>query len=88
MFPRHEGCPWSRPGQPFAEGDRVTPLIGFQVCEVSIRVTYFRAHSLEPNFVLRSDDCGTIAAFVERDSARLFAIDAEAVMPHATHQAC
>jgi DNA-binding transcriptional LysR family regulator len=61
------------------------PLIGFQVCRSLDQViTYFRMHDLEPNFVLRSDDCGTIAAFVERGLgvALVPRLVAEAALPH------
>ena len=47
-------------------------------------ITYFRAHNLKPNFVLRSDDCSTITAFVEHGLgvALVPRLVAEAVMPH------
>jgi DNA-binding transcriptional LysR family regulator len=60
------------------------PLIGFQVCRSLEQViTYFRVHDLEPNFVLRSDDCSTIAAFVERGlgAALVPRLVAEAALP-------
>jgi DNA-binding transcriptional LysR family regulator len=81
-----ETCDSIRPGdEPSLKEIASLPLIGFQVCRSLDQViTYFRVHDLEPNFVLRSDDCGTIAAFVERGlgAALVPRLVAKAAMPH------